>query len=31
MPNYYNVSRFPIEFNDKWFTPQRIKEITRLI
>ncbi len=20
MPNYYTVDKFPIEFNDKWFT-----------
>ena len=31
MPNYYNVERFPIEFNDKWFSPDKIKIITNLL
>ena len=31
MPNYYNVDRFPIEFNDKWFSTDIIKSITKLL
>lgn len=25
MLGYYNVTRFPLHFNDKWFTSDRIK------